>query len=214
MQAQRAQRLLDCTSLYLTLQPLAAKHRTGAAVRLIFEQAGVVTTLEDEGAKKCVEQVDFNTRPPTPPEIKKFRQSVVYEPGKIVKHYGLADVQPPHQGPFGVKTRSSESVGSVMRTSESSELKQVSLRCAAKGAWSRTNSCAWNLTCLYIEPPLKLCSGQRKSARTFTRRAGASLLGRAMCEAFRCPSRSLLGHSLLEPPWVLSSLTSTPKQRR
>ena len=39
-------------------------------------------------------------RPSTPPEIKKYRQSTIHEPGKMVKHYGLAD-DPVKNGPFG-----------------------------------------------------------------------------------------------------------------
>ncbi|XRB21531.1 EF-hand domain-containing family member B [Pseudoscourfieldia marina] len=86
--------------------------------------AGVVTSLEDEGAKQALEQVDFAKRPSTPPEIKKYRQSTAHVPGAIVKHFGLADDKPLLDGPYGVKTVSSESVAEVIQTVEKSELKE------------------------------------------------------------------------------------------
>ncbi|GIL88535.1 hypothetical protein Vretimale_15344 [Volvox reticuliferus] len=42
-------------------------------------------------------------RPQTPETIKKYRQSTVHEPGKIIRHPGLAG-DPVPAGPFGVKT--------------------------------------------------------------------------------------------------------------
>ena len=83
-----------------------------------------MTSLDDEGSEKTVKQVDFNARPPTPQEIKKYRRSVIMEPGTIVKHFGLADDPVPIAPPYGVKTVSSLTVGEVMRTKEKSEMKE------------------------------------------------------------------------------------------
>ena len=53
--------------------------------------------VSNEGAQFCL---SMGERPSTPPEIKKYRQSTIHEPGKMVKHYGLAD-DPVKNGPFG-----------------------------------------------------------------------------------------------------------------
>lgn len=63
--------------------------------------AGVLTSF-NETAKDALTWKD---RPSTPEEQKKYRQSTVHEPGKIVKHFGTAD-DPIPEGPFGNKTQS------------------------------------------------------------------------------------------------------------
>ena len=63
-------------------------------------------------------------RPETPPEIKKYRQSTIHEPGKIVKHYGLAD-DSVKEGPFGFVAQanhSDDSVNQVMKSYPASDL--------------------------------------------------------------------------------------------
>lgn len=62
--------------------------------------AGVPSKLVGEGAKNCLH---FDERPSTPDSEKKYRQSVLHEPGRIVRHFGLAD-DALHLGPFGEKT--------------------------------------------------------------------------------------------------------------
>ncbi|KAG2450939.1 hypothetical protein HYH02_004212 [Chlamydomonas schloesseri] len=62
-------------------------------------------------------------RPPTPDEIKKYRQSTVHEPGKIVRHPGQAD-DPTPQGPFGVKSAASggQNINEALKNYPDSEL--------------------------------------------------------------------------------------------
>lgn len=75
--------------------------------------AGVSTKLT-ESAQDCM---SWRLREPTPPRIRRFRQSILYEPGQIVRHVGLALDSIP-KGPFGAKTISSvdESAKDYMRT--------------------------------------------------------------------------------------------------
>lgn len=85
--------------------------------------AGKVTDVSNEGAQFCL---SMGERPSTPPEIKKYRQSTIHEPGKIVKHYGLAD-DPVKQGPFGYVAQqigegTQESVNQVMKSYPMSDL--------------------------------------------------------------------------------------------
>eukprot|EP00798_Chlamydomonas_sp_ICE-L_P007391 gene7391-517_t len=49
--------------------------------------AGAVTSFADTAK----DALTWNERPSTPDELKKYRQSTLHEPGKIVKHPGLAD---------------------------------------------------------------------------------------------------------------------------
>lgn len=69
------------------------------------------------------ESADFSLRsevhhqtPGTPEHLKKYRKSHVNQPGKIQKHYGLADDESkfPASYIYGKKTYSSESVGTVL----------------------------------------------------------------------------------------------------
>ncbi|KAG2486271.1 hypothetical protein HYH03_015095 [Edaphochlamys debaryana] len=62
-------------------------------------------------------------RPGTPEDIKKYRQSTVHEPGRIVRHPGLAD-DPLPDGPFGVKSAASggQSISEALNNYPNSEL--------------------------------------------------------------------------------------------
>lgn len=63
--------------------------------------AGIKTGL-NENAKDAL---TWQERPPTPDEQKRFRQSTLHEPGKIVRHPGAySDAIP--EGPFGDKSAS------------------------------------------------------------------------------------------------------------
>lgn len=61
--------------------------------------AGAVTSFSDSAK----DALSWSERPPTPDEQKKYRQSTIHEPGKIVKHFGLAS-DPTPEGVFGAKT--------------------------------------------------------------------------------------------------------------
>ncbi len=91
--------------------------------------AGKLTHVGDEGTHLCMNMDNaFDKdgapiqRPSTPPEIKKYRQSSIHEPGKIVKHYGLYD-DPVKEGPFGfVPVVDALGVNEVLRSHPTSEL--------------------------------------------------------------------------------------------
>ena len=77
--------------------------------------------VSNEGAQFCL---SMGERPSTPPEIKKYRQSTIHEPGKIVKHYGLAD-DPVKNGPFGYvagQGETNENVNQVLKSYPTSDL--------------------------------------------------------------------------------------------
>jgi len=89
--------------------------------------AGKVTKFGAEGTRQCVEpDLQEGDRPPTPPEIKKYRKSTIHEPGKIIRHYGLADDEVPGgtDRPFGMKNVSGEDVGAVIQNYPTEELMQ------------------------------------------------------------------------------------------
>ena len=65
-----------------------------------LRQAGTQSKTEQEGSKECL---TLEERAPTPEHIKKYRQSVVHEPGAVVRHYGMADDKV-MAGPFGLTT--------------------------------------------------------------------------------------------------------------
>eukprot|EP00201_Polytomella_parva_P013293 CAMPEP_0175053804 /NCGR_PEP_ID=MMETSP0052_2-20121109/9138_1 /TAXON_ID=51329 ORGANISM="Polytomella parva, Strain SAG 63-3" /NCGR_SAMPLE_ID=MMETSP0052_2 /ASSEMBLY_ACC=CAM_ASM_000194 /LENGTH=474 /DNA_ID=CAMNT_0016318399 /DNA_START=71 /DNA_END=1491 /DNA_ORIENTATION=+ len=79
--------------------------------------SGIVTAYA-ESAKDCL---SWESRPPTPPEMKRFRQSTIHEPGKILRHYGVAN-DPIPEGTFGRKTNVCESVGAVLKNYPSTEI--------------------------------------------------------------------------------------------
>ncbi|GLC45943.1 hypothetical protein PLESTF_000715000 [Pleodorina starrii] len=62
-------------------------------------------------------------RPKTPDAIKKYRQSTVHEPGKIIRHPGFAG-DPVPAGPFGVKTAAAggQNITEAINTYPESEL--------------------------------------------------------------------------------------------
>jgi hypothetical protein len=63
--------------------------------------AGITTNIPETAAQALT----WGPRPETPPEQKKYRQSAIHEPGRIVKHYGLADdVHPVPKDGFGVRS--------------------------------------------------------------------------------------------------------------
>lgn len=65
----------------------------------------------------------WEERPCTPPEIRKYRQSTVHEPGRILRHPGAAGDGVP-TGPFGAKTESlvGENVEGVLKTYPETDL--------------------------------------------------------------------------------------------
>lgn len=79
--------------------------------------AGVVTQY----AESIKDAVTWSEPPPTPGEQKKYRQSTLHEPGKVVRHPGAAD-DPLPQGPFGEKSLYGESVAQNMQAFPSTEV--------------------------------------------------------------------------------------------
>ncbi|GAX80864.1 hypothetical protein CEUSTIGMA_g8299.t1 [Chlamydomonas eustigma] len=81
--------------------------------------AGVTTSL-NETAKDAV---TWDQPPSTPPEQKKYRQSTLHEPGRIVRHYGTAE-DALQEGPFGEKTVSilGDNVATNMKNYPDSEI--------------------------------------------------------------------------------------------
>ena len=71
----------------------------------------------------------FDERPQTPDHQKKYRQSVLHEPGKIVRHFGVAE-DPIQEGCFGRATiaRPGESVADYIRSYPQSSLAQWALQ--------------------------------------------------------------------------------------
>lgn len=86
----------------------------------MLRQAGKSSAVSGESAENCVRHdgEDGEGRPSTPPHMKKYRLSTLHEPGKIVRHYGLAD-DPLMEGPFGRHAFSygEEGVEDVIKTS-------------------------------------------------------------------------------------------------
>lgn len=84
------------------------------------------------------------TRPQTPGDIKKYRQSTLHEPGAIVRHPGQAE-DPVPQGVFGVKSAAAEgqSVLEALVNYPESELarwkieraEEIYSRCATRPSW-------------------------------------------------------------------------------
>ncbi len=84
------------------------------------------------------------TRPQTPGDIKKYRQSTLHEPGAIVRHPGQAE-DPVPQGPFGVKSAAAggQSVLEALVNYPESELarwkieraEEIYARCATRPCW-------------------------------------------------------------------------------
>ena len=81
--------------------------------------AGVLTAF-NESAKECL---TWQERPITPPEIKKYRQSVIHEPSKTVRHFGVAD-DPVPAGPYGRKSVYAETAEQNMKAYPQSEIAQ------------------------------------------------------------------------------------------
>ena len=86
----------------------------------MLRQAGKSSAVSGESAENCVRHdgEDGEGRPSTPPHMKKYRLSTLHEPGRIVRHYGLAD-DPLMAGPFGRHAFSygEEGVEDVIKTS-------------------------------------------------------------------------------------------------
>eukprot|EP00771_Trimastix_marina_P001076 gnl/Trimastix_PCT/2118.p1 GENE.gnl/Trimastix_PCT/2118~~gnl/Trimastix_PCT/2118.p1 ORF type:complete len:579 (+),score=164.77 gnl/Trimastix_PCT/2118:2028-3764(+) len=62
-----------------------------------------ITTASSDTAKQCIEPVEDPNRPHTPPEMRRYRQSSNYEPGKQIRHYGTYnDPLPPPGHTFGM----------------------------------------------------------------------------------------------------------------
>ena len=84
--------------------------------------AGLVTAVDGQGTAACLV---YEERPVTPPEQRRYRQSLVHEPGKIVRHPGRA-LDALGQGPFGRETVQppDEKVELVMKQLPGSDLLQ------------------------------------------------------------------------------------------
>ena len=89
------------------------------------QAAGDATTANAECTASCL---SFDARPQTPDHQKKYRQSVLHEPGKIVRHFGVAE-DPLHEGCFGRATiaKPGESVADYIKSYPQSSLAQWAL---------------------------------------------------------------------------------------
>eukprot|EP00741_Cyanophora_paradoxa_P009437 tig00000144_g9141.t1 len=88
--------------------------------------AGIVTAIADENAATCIKE-EAQNRPPTPPEIRKYRRSANLEPGSRYVHYGVAgDPKPlPDNFSYGVKTYKGARAGEVVSGVPKSELQEL-----------------------------------------------------------------------------------------
>ena len=77
-----------------------------------------VSTAYNESVKDAV---TWQVPPPTPPDQKKYRQSTLHEPGRIVRHPGAA-TDPEPQGPFGDTSVLGESVAQNMQAYPSTDM--------------------------------------------------------------------------------------------
>lgn len=62
--------------------------------------AGKVTAVDGDSTHRCLQ---YEERPQTPPEVRRYRQSVLHEPGQRVRHPGMA-LDEVKDGPFGRAT--------------------------------------------------------------------------------------------------------------
>ena len=94
--------LLYLLGLVARMNKLGKKGSTFHDTVPMLRQAGKSTAVSGESAENCVRHdgEDGEQRPATPPHMKKYRLSTLHEPGRIVRHYGLAD-DPIMDGPFG-----------------------------------------------------------------------------------------------------------------
>ena len=108
--------------------------------------AGITTKL-NETAKDAL---SWNTaeRPQTPPEIRKYRQTAIHEPGKMARHFGAAD-DPVPQGPFGCKSAAAagQTVVEAIRNYPESEMARWRLE-QAESIYAR---CCSSQTCRTAE---------------------------------------------------------------
>lgn len=107
--------------------------------------AGVTTNFNETAQ----DALTWQKRPETPPEQKKYRQSTVHEPGKVVKHFGAAD-DPVPEGPFGDKSVSKpgESVAAYIKSFPDTEVARWKLE-RSEDIYARWGVHATrNITCL------------------------------------------------------------------
>ncbi|KAA6430086.1 MAG: flagella associated [Trebouxia sp. A1-2] len=90
------------------------------------QSAGDATRSNADCTASCL---SFEPRPQTPDHQKKYRQSVLHEPGKIVRHFGTAE-DPLPEGSFGRATiaRQGESVADYIKSYPQSSLAQWALQ--------------------------------------------------------------------------------------
>lgn len=90
------------------------------------QSAGEASTSNADCTATCL---SFDQRPETPDHQKKYRQSVLHEPGKIVRHFGVAE-DPLPVGSFGRATiaRPGESVAEHIKSYPQSSLAQWALQ--------------------------------------------------------------------------------------
>ena len=94
------------------------------------------------GSAECTAScLHFEQRPQTPDHQKKYRQSVLHEPGKIVRHFGVAE-DPLPEGSFGRATvaRPGESVAEYIKSYPQSGLAQWALQ-RAEDVYARCVQC-------------------------------------------------------------------------
>ena len=114
---------LLCTDEYLQPRRPTLPHVSPAGER---SKQGNSKPASADTTASCL---SFTERPQTPPHEKKYRQSVLHEPGAIVRHFGTAE-DPLPEGTFGRATHAKpgESVADYIQSYPQSPLKQWALQ--------------------------------------------------------------------------------------
>ena len=109
------------------------------------QAAGDATRENADCTASCL---SFDERPQTPDHQKKYRQSVLHEPGKIVRHFGVAE-DPLQEGGFGRATiaRPGETVADYIKSYPQSSLAHWALQ-RSEDVYAR---CVQSLKDLYID---------------------------------------------------------------
>jgi hypothetical protein len=82
----------------------------------LYRPAGLEPKAKGDSAVQCVRPIDAPQRPPTPPDIKKYRKSHMQQVGQTIVHYGKYDDQLP--GPdhtYGVTDKTSAHVPECLK---------------------------------------------------------------------------------------------------
>ena len=105
-----------------TAQSLSREGYSGDSKASWIRPAGVTTRFPDS----ITDAVTWSEPPPTPAEQKKYRQSTLHEPGKVVRHPGTANDLLP-EGPFGETSKYAEGVAQNMQAYPSTEVSRWKL---------------------------------------------------------------------------------------